>query len=217
MQNKLEKYLYKKYPDLFKNQSKSMKETCMCWGCSCGDGWLQILDVLCSNISRHIRIQNEQMDLYDESDAKKLANGETIEERPAWAKERITPVHFEQIKEKFGSLRIYYTGGDDVIRSWIDFAESLSTFICEDCGKFDLTVGMTTKGWLHVICEECASKEKDYKKDTGWTLHKSNRDAAKAMKQAIKDREKQKGKETELAKKRFEEIQSRDEDKKTKD
>jgi hypothetical protein len=36
-------YLYSHFPNLYKNHSKSMQETCMCWGFECGDGWFELI------------------------------------------------------------------------------------------------------------------------------------------------------------------------------
>ena len=47
-----EKILYEKYPDLFRDKDKPPQETCMCWGCACGNGWFDILDKLCEKISK---------------------------------------------------------------------------------------------------------------------------------------------------------------------
>ena len=68
---------------------------------------------------------------------------------------------FEQIKEKFGSLRIYMSGCPkdlDTIAEWI------SEYTCAYCGKEPRTseghrVIWTTGGWITHLCEDCARKE----------------------------------------------------------
>jgi len=45
------KYLLEKYPDLYRQYHLSMRETCMCWGFECGDGWLTIIDDLSKKIT----------------------------------------------------------------------------------------------------------------------------------------------------------------------
>ena len=55
-------------------------------------------------------------------------------------------VHATQIKEKFGSLRFYFQGGDDHISGMIDLAEGLSSKICEICGKPGQKKNV--QGWL---------------------------------------------------------------------
>lgn len=47
----------------------------------------------------------------------------------------IPEVKISQIKEKFGTLRFYYYGGDDVIQGMVSFAEALSKNICEMTGE----------------------------------------------------------------------------------
>lgn len=39
-----------------------------------------------------------------------------------------------QIKEKFGTLRFYYDGGDEYVRGAVSFAEYLSSKICQETG-----------------------------------------------------------------------------------
>ncbi len=216
MNNILEKYLYNKYPDLFQDHSKPMTESCMCWGCSCGDGWFLLLDRLCSQITNHIKIKNEQFTWYNKWEKEKLAKDEKIEPCSELIKE-CPPVRFNQVKEKFGALRIYYSGGDQEVSAMISFAESLSRYICENCGKFDTTVGSTTIGWTQSICEECISKETGAKKNKGWALFQSNKDAERLMNRVVKDQKKNKGKEMKRLFEKVDEIKSRSKNNKTHD
>jgi hypothetical protein len=62
-------------------------------------------------------------------------------------------LRFDQIKEKFGELRIYargYRGGrlDEIISNY----SLLSGYICINCGKPDV---YSTTGWITPICKEC--------------------------------------------------------------
>lgn len=205
MNNRLEKYLYKKYPSLFQDHSKPMNETCMCWGCLHGDGWFLLLDKLCLQITNHITGKNEQVDWYDKWEQEKLDKGEKLEPRPEWVR-RVTPVHFNQVIEKFGCLRIYYSGGDETVSTMISFAESMSRYICEECGKFDTTVGSTTKGWIHNICYGCCGEKED---SNDWKLFDINRDASKLMEKVKKDREKNKNKPFSELVKKLAEVRSR--------
>ena len=57
-----------------------------------------------------------------------------------------------QVKEKFGSLRFYYDGGDEECYCLISLAERLSEVTCEVCGKpgeID-----NNAGWLKCLCPE---------------------------------------------------------------
>ena len=161
MKKELQQKLYDKYPLLFQDASKPMSETCMCWGISTGDGWHRLLDNLCNKIQHRIESHNRTVDYYKQNPAKDGSGP------PEWAKDNISQVIFDQVKEKFGGLRIYHHGGDDIVSAYISFAESLSYNICEDCGKFDDTVGRTTKGWIHVICKSCVGSNPRYE-ESGW-------------------------------------------------
>ena len=130
MREELDKLLCEKYPKLFVNRHKSMQETCMCWGFSCGDGWFDLIDQLCANIQSYI-------------DNNKHLN--------------VPQVTVDQVKEKFGTLRFYVTGGDDLIRGMIWFAESMSGRICETCGAPGKRRG---NGYIYTACDEHA-KESD--------------------------------------------------------
>lgn len=124
--------LYQKYPEMFCNVGKSPRESCMAFGVECGIGWYSIISSVCAEIDQHEKnIQNKMK--YEKT---------TIE---------YNPVSFDQIKEKFGGLRIYYSGGDDYVRGVVGMAETLSYLTCEVCGN----KGQATKGgWIRVVCEE---------------------------------------------------------------
>jgi hypothetical protein len=40
------KYLLETFPNLYQGYYRSMKETCMCWGFECGDGWFELIKEL---------------------------------------------------------------------------------------------------------------------------------------------------------------------------
>jgi len=124
MNEKLDELLCQRYPKMMVNREKSMMETCMCWGFECGDGWFNILDQLMGNIQHHIDWKNR--------------DGEVVHQ-----------VTLNQVKEKFGSLRFYYTGGDDYIDGMVTLAESMSGVTCEECG---LPGTQTQGGWIKTAC-----------------------------------------------------------------
>lgn len=70
----------------------------------------------------------------------------------------------QQIKEKFGELRWYFSAPTSVynqINDIITAYSHVSTNICIKCGKPD--VHMIDTGWVSPYCEECFSKNKYYK------------------------------------------------------
>ena len=46
MRKELETILVEKYPNLYSRYGGDIRETCMGWGMSCGDGWFQLIDEL---------------------------------------------------------------------------------------------------------------------------------------------------------------------------
>ena len=177
MRQELDKLLCEKYPKLMVNRNKNMQETCMCWGFECGDGWFNILDQLMSNIQHHIDWKEKSkrwateynemaaqakagnFDLFEAS-MTAVPNDEYKEKRLAeivagdfrQVPESIPQVTLDQVKEKFGTLRFYYTGGDDIIDGMVRMAESMSGVTCEGCGNVGERIG---GGWVHTYCTPC--------------------------------------------------------------
>lgn len=70
----------------------------------------------------------------------------------------IPQVVASQVKEKFGTLRFYYEGGDDHIDGMVRMAEAMSSVTCEVCG---VPGEMRQKGpgaWISTLCDEHAKK-----------------------------------------------------------
>jgi hypothetical protein len=177
MKQELDKLLCEKYPKMMVNRNKNMQETCMCWGFECGDGWYNILNQLMGNIQHHIDWKEKQrngaikynematqakagnFEMFEE-DMKALPNDEYKEKRLAEIvagdfrplPESIPQVILDQVKEKFGTLRFYYSGGDDVIDGMVRMAEAMSGVTCEGCGNVGERRG---GGWVHTYCTPC--------------------------------------------------------------
>jgi hypothetical protein len=194
MKQELDKLLCEKYPKMMVNRNKNMQETCMCWGFECGDGWFNILDQLMGNIQHHIDWKEKQrkwameynemaaqakagnFDLFEAS-MKDRPNDEYKEKRLAeivagdfrTVPESIAQVTLDQVKEKFGTLRFYYSGGDDYISGLVSMAESMTGVTCEECGNPGESRG---GGWIHVYCEPCeeARELARKKQDEEWEM-----------------------------------------------
>jgi hypothetical protein len=144
MDQTLQNKLFEKYPNLFSNRTKTPMESCMSWGCEVGNGWYDILSSLCwmitqheKNIAERILIRNKFGTQNDQKDLEYF------------------PAKFDQIKEKFGGLRVYFSGGDEYIEGLVSMAESFSYQICEECGE----KGKPNKGgWISTLCENCRHK-----------------------------------------------------------
>ena len=57
-----------------------------------------------------------------------------------------------QVKEKFGSLRFYYNGGDEYIMGLVSMAEGISSHTCEECAAEGT---QNDTGWIHTLCDPC--------------------------------------------------------------
>jgi hypothetical protein len=176
MKQELDALLCEKYPKMMVNRNKHMTETCMCWGFECGDGWYNILNQLMGNIQHHIDWKEKQrkwaieynemaaqakagnFDLFEETNSitdEEFKNKRLVEIIAGdfrQVPESIPQVTLDQVKEKFGTLRFYYTGGDDYISGMVAMAESMSGVICESCGN---PGKQTSGGWIKTICEPC--------------------------------------------------------------
>ncbi len=142
MKQELQQQLYDKYPELFSNKDKSIMESCMGWGIECGDGWYDILSSLCWMIKQQEDNIRSQTEYKQQKDATYTSD--------------YYPVKFDQIKEKFGGLRVYFTGGDSYIEGLVSMAESFSYKICEVCGER----GKPNKGgWISTLCDKCRNKD----------------------------------------------------------
>ena len=66
---------------------------------------------------------------------------------------------FAQIKEKYGTLRLYYNGVPeeiyDEIEAWVSKYEKLSEEVCIQCGK---PAKYMSLGWISYWCEDCAKE-----------------------------------------------------------
>ena len=58
-----------------------------------------------------------------------------------------------QVKEKFGTLRFYYSGGNEYVSGLVAMAESMSGVTCEMCGTPGRLQG---RGWVKTLCEQHA-------------------------------------------------------------
>ena len=117
-------------------------------------GWLPIIDKLCGSIQNYI-------DSYKRWD----------KEKQEW--KHPPQLTCTQMKEKFGGLRFYYDGGDDLIEGMVVMAEYLCDITCQDCGS-EQDIGQT-KGWVSTLCRTCAIASGDRAMNT-WEPLKPNKD-----------------------------------------
>jgi len=96
----------------------------------CGDGWFDLLDQLCDMINWDVN------------------------------NNRAPAVEITQVKEKFGTLRFYYNGGNERIDGYVGFAEQLSGITCEVCGSRGKLRGGS---WMRTLCDEHAEGKEEHK------------------------------------------------------
>ena len=115
----------------------------MRWGISCGDGWYNIIDSLCSVVQNHLDWQNCEGKYECAKETRSGLQG---------------PVHqlvADQVKEKFGTLRFYCHGGDEYSRGVITMAEMMTGRTCEECGNIGT---YRHHGWVATRCDPCEEK-----------------------------------------------------------
>jgi hypothetical protein len=153
MTPELDQHIIEKYPLIFSQP------------CDIGinDGWFDIIDMLCNNIQH--RIDNAVMQRKYAIEWNKDVNNPDFE----WTKfgereerkvpELVEQVVAKQIKEKFGTLRFYYDGGDDYIRGLEAMAASMTSRICEQCGCPGTSRSTKKQRWVLVLCDKHAEEQ----------------------------------------------------------
>jgi hypothetical protein len=106
-------------------------------GFAVGAGWYPILETLCANIQSHIDW--------------KVKQGKSIAQ-----------VEVNQIKEKFGGLRFYYSGGDDEISGMVRMAEAWADIACEECGAAGKR---RSGGWIRTLCDTHEAEHQERKRN----------------------------------------------------
>lgn len=170
MHKELDEALCAKYPLIFKDRNSNMQTTAMCWGLECGDGWYNIIDVLCGLLtSDYNSAKHSYESIKDKVDQPRwegskdiITQGKIDEYKAKLDLETLKVPVASQVKEKFGGLRFYVTGATDKHYQYISFAESISYHTCEECGAPGKTY---TDGWYTTLCDIHAAmnaREKEF-------------------------------------------------------
>lgn len=188
MKKELDELLCQRYPKIFRDRHADMRTTAMCWGFEIGDGWFNIIDKMCRNMQWHIdhsRKDRARVLRFNRAMKRALAGNteplikyHTYGDSPnsrKWAEDTVEKLMLHnpqfrsvpeacpqvvasQVKEKFGTLRFYYYGGDSYCRGVESMADSMSAVTCEECGS---PGKLLTQGWHRTLCETHA-KEQHY-------------------------------------------------------
>lgn len=96
------------------------------------DGWHRLFLLFCKNLKPHL----EKANFLDK-------------------------FYFTQLKEKYGTMRIYTSGVPDSVNDLISYYEAFSEQICIVCGK---PSNWETIGWVSFVCDEhCKYKQESHK------------------------------------------------------
>ena len=160
MKKEYDEYLCRTYPKLYAQRHMSMQQTCMCWGFDVGDGWFNILNGLSMAIQSHIAHNTRERWRARKEIRKYAAMIPEEQAKHQWMDkempDRVWQVTVTQVKEKFGSLRFYYNGGDDAIHNFVQMAECMTYVTCEQCGAPGT---MSGGGWMSVKCQACGGDD----------------------------------------------------------
>ena len=156
-----------KYPKLF--GSDETRTSFTVFGFECSDGWSTIIDNVFRLLYARYNSCKSSLDFWQQQlDKLQSENTESTEDvakarsfveqyssELTQQEEKIPVIH--QVKEKFGTLRIYTSHADDYIRGVIDMAELLSASTCECCGSAGK---LYRQGWHKTLCVQHAIEKK---------------------------------------------------------
>jgi hypothetical protein len=145
----LTKELKEKYPLLFYKEEQESRQPISLFGVETNPGWDLIIRSMCHLMYRQYRITKRNCDYWVKK-ATEEGNTEEIQR----CKELLEKAEQEvpkicQIKEKFGTLRVYVDNLTPYVDGVIDMAEAMSEVTCEKCGKPGETY---TIGWHKTLC-----------------------------------------------------------------
>ena len=159
--------IFDKFPKLF--PTKIARGYSAVRSLECGKGWYDIIYRMSSIIQNHIDGTRKNIAITKNYNRalkqaiggndtnlrfryKKIGYKERNSERPIW-REAPDQIEYTQIKEKFGTLRVYTNMTDTFCDGVIAMAESMSATTCEQCG---LPGKARNDGWIITLCEKCA-------------------------------------------------------------
>lgn len=151
-------------------------------GFAIGEGWYSIIEVLVGQIDHYtkwkrrtraydLRMQRARSRGRDAVIAYlckgKLATtwdedrADEIMEEPVKVTPKVEWIEVNQIKEKFGGLRFYYSGGDEHISGMETMAEIWAGRTCETCGERG---ERRQGGWIRTLCDKHEAEYQEKRK-----------------------------------------------------
>lgn len=129
MKTELQSYLKNKFPNIYDKDFQF----------ECEDGWFRLILWLNKYIEDYSVQQNKYAEQYPE---KYLP---------------VKQVVVSQLKEKFGTLKFSYEGGNERLGAIISFVEYISGFMCEYTGTTE-DVGFNKNGWIKTMHKSFAKQ-----------------------------------------------------------
>lgn len=81
----------------------------------------------------------------------------------------LNKLRFSEIKEKYGTLRLYNFGAPQEVHDVIQKYEFISQYICYFCGSPEATI-VNDYGWYLPICKHCWEKENKQRVSKGLSI-----------------------------------------------
>jgi hypothetical protein len=122
MNIKLQNYLISNFPNLFNKKLKNP--------ISCSDGWFYLINFCFETVTAETNKKNFEL--------------EKLNQPPIL-------IEIEEVLEKNGKLNFTYKTEDLDIQNIFNLVEKLSNYVCEETGKFDETIGKTSKHWVKTV------------------------------------------------------------------
>ena len=124
MRADLDEALVRDFPHLYSARHTNKPGSCMSSGFCCGNGWEPLIRRCSEKIEREIRSLPEDLR---------------------------TEFYAVQLKEKYGTLRLYLSRFNEQMEEAVSIAETESSVTCEVCGD---PGKLRVNGWLRTLCSK---------------------------------------------------------------
>lgn len=165
MNKEKDDYLCARFPLLYRERNLGRRVTC--FDGFPGDGWYQLILGLSEKLEPLIatipeicecghppeRHPDGRCNEFEMHDCSPCGCKGYCDSRPRAA----------QVKEKFGGMRYYLSGGAPEIYALVHEAEEASFHICEYCGAPGTTDSKPGGYWLKTLCDACRADPTDHR------------------------------------------------------
>jgi Txe/YoeB family toxin of Txe-Axe toxin-antitoxin module len=162
MDKKLELQIVEKYPTFFEEYGGDPRETCLAWGFECGDGWYDLINNLCRDLTKVTENKDYKIVVLQVKEkfgglrfyfAVEHQESDFLFRIGSMFRKFMFNKRLGRQYHKMVDLRKrFYKTTYEKINDLVEKAETDSYKICETCGKPGDVMG---KGWVRVSCKEC--------------------------------------------------------------